>query len=262
MPTLQRNGSTLYYELYDEAPSSDNAPTVVLLHGVGGNHASWFHQITAWRARWRVVVPDARGFGNSTDAEGLGRSGFVDDLAAVLEATGCARVVLVGQSMGAGTAISYACANPQRVAGLVVADSLFGIDLPGGVRERMDALTARNASLSQIARVLGATTVATRPDMATLYTALASFNSVNVRTLTGVQQLHRPDDISATGVPTLFVVGGEDVLFPPDEVREVQRCVAGSSFALLETAGHSAYFEAPDAFNAAVEDWLARVGGA
>lgn len=258
MPILQRNDSTLYYELYDDAPSAADAPTLVLLHGVGGNHASWFYQIAAWRASRRVLVIDARGFGNSSDAEGLGRSGFVDDLAAVLDAASCRRAVFIGQSMGAGTAISYGCAHPERVAGLVIADSLFGIALPAGVHERMETLTARNASLSQIARVLGASTVANRPDTATLYTALASFNAVNVRTLKGVQTLHTPDAIASIGAPVLFVVGEEDALFPPDEVREVQRNVAGSSFALLEGVGHSAYFEGPQAFNACIEDWLAR----
>jgi pimeloyl-ACP methyl ester carboxylesterase len=256
MPTLQRGDSTLYYELTGDAAPAGDSLTLVLLHGVGGNHASWFYQVTAWRARYRLLVIDARGFGNSVDADKHGRDAFVDDLAAVLDATSCGRVVLIGQSMGAGTAISYACANPARVAGLVIADSLFGIALPPGMRERMAALTERNASLSQVERVLGPTTVATRPDMATLYTALASFNAVNVRTLTGTQALHAPDEIAATGAPVLFVVGGEDVLFPPEEMREIHRHVTGSSFALLEGVGHSAYFEAPDAFNASVENWL------
>ena len=255
MTSLRRGDSSLYYELHDEAPEVPR-DTLVLLHGVGGNHASWFEQVTAWRARYRLLVVDARGFGNSTDVEDLGRDGFVDDLAAVLDAAGVRRAVLVGQSMGGGTAVAYTCTHPERVAALVLADTLFGIALPPGVDARMAALTERNAALTQLQRVLGPTTLATAPARATLYTALASFNRYNVRTLTGTQSLHAPADIAATGVPTLFVVGAEDVLFPPAEVRVVHEAIDNSSFVELTASGHSAYFETPDPFNAAVLDWL------
>ena len=262
MPYVQAGRSALYYEVHGQA-AADGAPTLVLLHGVGGNHASWFHQVDAWRARHRILVPDARGFGNSTDEEGAGRDRFADDLEAVLQDSGTdGRIVLIGQSMGGGTALTYACRHPRRVAALVLADTLFGLALPAGVRERMQALTRRNAQLSQVQRVLGPTCVRERPAMAALYTALASFNRVNVRTLAGAQPLHEPAELAATGVPVLFVVGEEDVLFPPDEVAAVQACVPGSSLARLPACGHSAYFESPDAFNGAVMGWLAGLPGA
>ncbi len=259
MTQLAVGASSLYHELYDAAPGRDR-PTLVLLHGVGGNHASWFHQVTAWRDRFRVLVLDARGFGNSVDAEDAGRSRFVEDLAAVLDATDTRRAVLVGQSMGGGTALAYACRHPERVAALVLADTLFGFALPPGVDERMAALTARNAQLTQLQRVLGPTFLAAHAAQATLYTALASFNRYNVRTLTGTAPVNTVADLAATRVPTLFLVGEEDVLFPPAEVRLVHEATPGSQFAVLPASGHSAYFEAPDAFNETVLGWLAGIG--
>ena len=56
------------------------------------------------------------------------------------------------------------------------------------------------------------------------------------------------------------VVGDEDVLFPPPEVKAAQRELPGSRFVELPGAGHSAYFETPAAFNDAVIGWLAQTG--
>lgn len=256
MTIIKRGGSTLYYEVHGSASA---APALVLLHGVGGNHASWFHQITAWRDRFQVIVPDARGFGGSNDAEGTGRGDFLRDLECVLDAQNIQRCVLIGQSMGGGTAIDYACAHPDRTAALVLADTLFGMSLPPTLRDEMAELSQRTAQYSQQERVLGATFRSTQPAQCTLYTSLASFNQANVRTLKGKQTEHSLDDISATAVPVLFVVGEEDVLFPPAAVRTVHEGVAGSRFVEMPQVGHSAYFEAPGEFNRIVEDWLAEV---
>ncbi len=255
MPFIRINATDLYYELYEEAESAPPV-TLVLMHGVGGNHASWFHQVAAWRERYRLLLVDARGFGNSIDAEGAGRDRFLADLEAVLDAADVGKAVLIAQSMSGATAVSYTCRDPGRVAGLVLADTLLGITLPEALRERMDRLTARNAALTQVERVLGTTCVRTNPAMATLYVALASFNRTTIKSLSGSQPLHSPDDIAATGVPTLFLVGEEDVLFPPSEVRAAQKLVAGSVIVELPASGHSAYFETPVAFNDAVENWM------
>ncbi len=258
MPTVAADGATLYYELYDEAGA--DAPTLVLLHGVGGNHASWYQQIVAWRSRFRLLVPDARGFGNSSDPQRLGRDRFVEDLALLLVDSDTPSAVLVGQSMGGGTALSYACRYPQQAAGLVLADTLFGLQLEPQQQRRMAALTERNAGLGQVQRVLGPTCIDNHPDRALLYTAIASFNQANVRTLTGTQASHSPAELAAAGVPVLFLVGEEDVLFPPEEVAEASRQVAGADYVCIARSGHSAYFETPEAFNREVEAWLEQRG--
>lgn len=258
MKTIKRGETTLYYEVH--GPASAEC-TLVLLHGVGGNHASWFHQVTAWRERFRLVVPDARGFGKSNDAEGAGRDGFLQDLECVLDAENVQRCVLIGQSMGGGTAIDYACEHPDRTMALVLADTLFGISLPSAQQEEMAEVSRRTATYSQQERVLGSTFRRRQPAESTLYTALASFNQVNVRTLQGKQVEHLLEEISATAVPVLFVVGEEDLLFPPAIVRKVHDGVTGARFIELPKVGHSAYFEAPEAFNRVIEYWLEGVTG-
>ncbi|MCP1120800.1 alpha/beta fold hydrolase [Robbsia andropogonis] len=266
MPYLNRGASRLYYELHGvEAPVvatqavKPAKPVWVLLHGVGGNHASWFHQIAAWRTQVGLLVVDARGFGNSTDAEAAGRGAFVDDLHALLNALQLDRVVLIAQSMGGGTAIHFAIRHPARVSALVLADTMVGLQLPPDMAARMAPVVARANALTQLERVLGPTFQARAPAQSYLYTALASFNETNVRSLTGEQAQATPAELGALGLPILFVAGNEDVLFPPQEIAALAAATTGAEFLEIQDAGHSAYFEQPDVFNHAVKAWLDRV---
>lgn len=254
MAFVDRGASRLYFE------SAGTGPALVLSHGVGGNHASWFPQIAALAGRFRIISWDHRGFGLSSDAEGLGRAGFIDDLKAVLDAAEVDRCVLIGQSMGGGTSLGFACTYPDRVAGLVMADSLSQAMLPAEIASRMAENAALTADLPQIARVLGATIQREAPTAATLYSQIAGFNATSLRTLRGEMPCFAAETLSATAIPTLFIVGEEDILFPPWAVRAFQSQVAGSRYVELARTGHSACFERPDAFNATLEAWLADIG--
>lgn len=250
MPYITVGDSDLYYEEYGQGYP------IVLLHGVGGNHASWYHQVHAWGNQYRIIVPDARGFGNSNDIEGLGRSAFVADLLALLDVLNIDSVVIVGQSMGGGTAAVFACQYPDRVDGVVLADTLFSLVLPEEIRESMRELSARTSKLSQLQRVLGAEFRATHPEMAMLYSMLASFNATNVHNLRGQQDPIALEDLAGSNVPVLYLVGEDDILFPAEAVRVVHEHTPGSTFEIVPKAGHSPYFERAKDFNERVEAWL------
>lgn len=95
---------------------ADRTP-VVLLHGGAVDRRMWANQMTGLGDR-RVVAPDARGHGESSDAVAPYR--LADDVVALLDALEIERAVLVGLSMGGGTAVDVALEHPGRVAGLVV----------------------------------------------------------------------------------------------------------------------------------------------
>ncbi|MBM9463662.1 alpha/beta fold hydrolase [Aeromicrobium sp. YIM 150415] len=102
---------------YAETPGPAGPPPIVLLHGGGVDHRMWRPQATAFDDR-RVIAPDARGHGGSSDASATYR--LADDVIALLDALGIDRAVLVGVSMGGGTAVDVALEYPDRVAALVV----------------------------------------------------------------------------------------------------------------------------------------------
>ncbi len=254
MPYLAIAEAKVYYEVHGEGPA------VVLAHGVGGNHAGWFQQVAVLARSYQVVTFDHRGFGNSTDPEGHGRSAFVEDLRALLDHLQIGRAALVGQSMGGGTVAGFACRYPKRTAALVLADTLQGIEETEGNRALMAQARAANEPLSQLERVLGDEFRGREPTMSLLYSQIASFNATDRRSLRGsfTPQVSAAD-LSRTQVPILFVVGEHDRLFPPAAVRALQREVAGSFQVEISGAGHSAYFERPIEFNDSVLSFLQAV---
>ncbi|MEN5075228.1 alpha/beta hydrolase [Isoptericola cucumis] len=100
-----------------DAPDAPGRLPLVLLHGGAVDHRMWGPQLEAFPER-RVVAPDARGHGGSSDADAPYR--LADDVVALLDALGVDRAVLAGVSMGGGTAVDVALEHPDRCAALVV----------------------------------------------------------------------------------------------------------------------------------------------
>jgi pimeloyl-ACP methyl ester carboxylesterase len=253
MPYRTVNGANLYYESYGEGQP------IVFVHGSGGNHASWFHQIDAFSNGFRVIVYDQRGFGNSEDVDGRGRAAMVADLGGLLDHLEIARAVLVAQSLGGGTCTGYTVRHPGRVAGLALCDTLTGIRLPPDVGAIMAEVSKRTAGLSQAIRVLGPQTRERFPEKAILYTQLASFNTYRFGATPGAFDPVDPAMLAATGVPILYVVGSDDILYPPDCIRRVQSLVPNSQFVEIAGVGHSAYFEDAATFNRHLRAFVAKL---
>lgn len=252
MPTVPINGFELYYEVHGKGPS------VVFAHGVGGNHAIWFNQIPFFARSYQVVVFDHRGFGNSRDnANGPGRSRFVEDLKALLDHLGIERTALVGQSMGGGTCTGFTVRYPERVSALVLADTIIGIKLPDQLASRMANVRKRTEELAQLDRVLGPTFHKKEPVQSQLYSQINSFNMVNRSSLGGsFGSGYTPQELADTKVPIMFVVGRDDILIPPDVVAAMHQLIPGSQFLEVPDCGHSVYFEDPKTFNEAIIRFL------
>ena len=99
---------------------------VVFVHSLAGNSSHWAAQLEHLRPSRRAVALDLRGHGRSEPPKNGDYSiaGMAGDVAAVVDALGLDRFVLVGHSMGGGVALSYAGAHPERVAGLLLVDPI------------------------------------------------------------------------------------------------------------------------------------------
>jgi pimeloyl-ACP methyl ester carboxylesterase len=113
-------------------PDADGMPWL-LVHGVTASHLAW-----SWVAREasdvRLLAPDLRGRGRSADLQGpFGMAVHADDLAAVLDAAGVDRALIVGHSMGAFVSAVFADRHPDRAAAVVLVDGGLPLDLPPGM---------------------------------------------------------------------------------------------------------------------------------
>jgi pimeloyl-ACP methyl ester carboxylesterase len=112
-----------------------SGPTVVLAHGFGGSARNFGPQMRALKDRHRVVRYDARGHARSeapTDPAAYTPATFVGDMGRVLDDLGVATAVVGGLSMGAGIALRFAFAHPERVRGLVLCAFPAAADDPDG----------------------------------------------------------------------------------------------------------------------------------
>ena len=256
MAILTIDNNDFYYEVHGEGEP------VVLAHGLGGNHASWFKQVAVLSKVYQVITFDHRGFGNSTDKENIGRSGFVSDLLALLDHLNITKAAFVGQSMGGGTVITFANQYPERVAGLVIADSLHGLVENDDVEKLMNAAREATTNLSQLERVLGKNYHDKNSEAALLYQQLNSFNNTDRSNLNGQYSSNKvaPAQLAEIGAPIMFLAGQDDILFPIDAMRLVQEQVTNSFIVEFDNCGHSAFFEKPIEFNDSLLSFLQMAG--
>ena len=127
------SGGDLHVGVWEPAAHQGGAPTVLLVHGVTSSHLAW-QQVVAALPEARLIAPDLRGRGRSRDLEGpAGLAAHAADLAAVLDHFGVDRVLVVGHSMGAFVAVTFAHLHPEHVRRLVLIDGGLPLDVPEGL---------------------------------------------------------------------------------------------------------------------------------
>lgn len=247
MPTVDNNGTSIYYEVHGEGSP------VVFVHGSGGHHAAWWQQVVALRDEHTVVTLDLRGFGNSDSDETYDSLNFPGDIVAVLEDADLTDAVLVGQSIGAAAALKAALRVPQRIRGVILAHSLGGIDAPE-VTPLVKADRAEAEKLPVIDRLLTKQFRAEQPAKTFLFTQQGTFNKARMQDLRNLAT-DGPTvaDLEAAGVRVAFLAGEKDAVISPATVTKAHELVAGSLLEVVPGAPHSMYWEAPDLFNTAVK---------
>jgi len=144
--------------------------------------------------------------------------------------------------------------EPDRVAGLVLADTSGGIvsaDIASELRKNLAALPA-----DPLARSLSLTFPQREPELTFLYAALGRLTLSIRESLEGLllsedgPSLADLADWAVYKVPTLVIVGAEDVMVTPVVAHMVSAHLKSSKLEVIHGAGHSAYFEKPKEFNA------------
>jgi pimeloyl-ACP methyl ester carboxylesterase len=136
---VQITGRDVHLEALDFGGTGTGA---LLLHGLAGTAREW-EETAAWLAEThRVVALDQRGHGRSERRPAdVTREAFVADAVAAIEQLGLARVVLIGQSLGAHTAFLVAAKRPDRVRALVVAEASPAKADPAAFRQVAELLS-------------------------------------------------------------------------------------------------------------------------
>jgi len=254
--TSTEDSVQIYYETHGKGPA------VLFVHGSGGHHAAWWQQVPALQDRYTVITMDLRGFGRSDSALGeYDARAFPHDIAAVVEAAGVDRVVLVGQSIGAAAALKAALARPQVAAGVVLAHSLGGI-ANDELAQLVRADRAEAEKLPVIDRLLTPQFREWYPERAFLFRQMGTFNTAKMADLRNLNtDGPTTEEVAASGIPVCLLAGEKDAVLSVATVRRAAEVLPGASLDIVAGAPHSMYWETPEKFNAAVERFLEQVYG-
>ena len=246
-----------------------DGPVVVLGHGFGGSARNFLPQARALRDRCRIVRFDARGHARSgapAEAAAYTPEAFVADVSRVLDGVGAARAVVGGLSMGAGIALRFALAHPERVRALVLAAFPPGPRTAGTFaavahafadaieRDGLDAAGARFVWGPSSGLDPGAARLVRRGFLEHPPHGLAHTLRGVIAAQPSVEEL--APRLAALAQPALVVVGAEDrVSLAPS--RALAAALPGARLAIVEGAGHVVNLARPAEFNVTLEEFLA-----
>lgn len=252
MPKLDRDGVKIHYEIHGEGPP------VLLSHGYSATCRMWDGQIAALKDRYKVIVWDMRGHGESDypkEREKYSEALTVEDMVAVLRAAGADTAVIGGLSLGGYMTLAFHARHPAMCRALMLFDTGPGF-------KKDEARAQWNATAEQRAQNLEAKGLA----------ALGSSDEVRIsrhRDASGLAGAARGmlaqvdarviTSLESVKVPTLVLVGANDTNFLAATDYMAAK-IAGSKKVVIADAGHAANLHQPAAFNRAVEGFLAGLG--
>jgi pimeloyl-ACP methyl ester carboxylesterase len=234
---------------------------LVLIHAFPLTADLFRPQLEAPPPGWRLVAPDML----------EPPEGSMDDYAArveaVVHALGLAGSPLVvgGVSMGGYIMFSLLRRATLSIRALIFADTRAEADTEEGraARQKMIALVdaegASGVAREMAPKLVGETTKRECPEAVSTVNELTSANSPAAIRAAVAAMMARPDStplLPSITVPTLVVVGEEDVLTPPSNADTLARGIRGSRLVRIAKAGHLASFEQPDVFTAELMRFL------
>ncbi len=251
----------------DSVPGASDLRTIVLLHAFPLGANMWEPQIRSIPKGWRLITPDLRGFGGTSEADGGTPSmdDYARDVIDLLAALGITRAVVGGCSMGGYATFAVIRRAPEIVEGVVLADTRAGADsLEGRANRRsMLALVDREGpsgvARDMMPKLLGRTTRETDTTVESTVRRLIKQQSPEGIRGAILRMMDRPDSMSllpTMTVPVLVLVGEEDELTPVEESRKIAAAIPGARLEIIPSAGHLANLEQPGPFNAALESFL------
>jgi 3-oxoadipate enol-lactonase len=255
----------------DSAPGDSSLRTYVLLHAFPLGANQWEPQMRSIPSGWRLITPDLRGFGGSTELDSpssVAIADYADDVADLMDELSISRAVIGGLSMGGYAALALLQGKPQLIEALVLADTRATADSPEARanRRNMLALVDREGpsgvAREMMPKLLGRTTRELNPAAEAQVRRLIKQQSPVAIRGAIQRMMHRPDStalLPGVSVPTLVIVGEEDELTPPDDSRRMAEAVPGAILVTIPAAGHLSNMEQPDAFNAALNGFLAKL---
>lgn len=259
---IESNGATFNVRI-----DGDKGSWVLLSHGLATHMSMWDELTDALKDRYRVVRYDARGHGGTPATEGnYTLDQLTADAAGVLDALGIEKAHFAGLSMGGMIAQGLMLDYPDRVISAVIADSRHTTTpeftqawlrraeavRKGGIEAVVASTVKRWSSAGLAQRDPG---VVARMEKMIRKTSAEGYRGCAA----ALARLNYGSRLGEIDTPALVICGDEDHGAPPENSRQMQTMIKGSSLLVVEQAGHISNIEKPGIFNSGVLSFFERV---
>jgi pimeloyl-ACP methyl ester carboxylesterase len=241
--TIKANDVTLAY-----ARRGAGKP-LMLIHGFPFDHTAWDEVASLLEADFDLILPDLRGFGESTTVDDpYSMPDMADDLAALLDHLGIGKAALAGHSMGGYVALAFANKYPQRVSGLILVSSQAAADTPERKEGRYK--TAQDVSEKGVEVVAEAMTpklsadAGVRESVKNLILRQGKAGVIGALTAMAEREDSTPR-LASFDFPVGLLHGDADSLIPPEKSHEIKAVLLGARLTILPGAGHMPMLEFP-----------------
>ena len=235
---VQVGSACIYYQVVGAGEP------LVLIHGLSGSGRWWTRNVSPLAQQFRVHIVDLIGFGGSRDGHRFVLNEAAAHLTQWLDQLGIERTSLIGHSMGGFIAADLAADFPERVDRLVLVDAAA---LPFGRGHLHHAVGLAHGLRRLPVRFLPVLiTDAWRAGPMTILHAARELVTTDIS-----------PKLAQIRAPTLVVWGEHDSVIPLELGRQLGERLPGARFTVIPRAGHNPMWDAPEAFNRVVVDFLA-----
>ncbi len=264
MPKINANHVELYYEVH----GPENAPVLVLNNGILMTTASWPFQTGVLAQRYRVLLYDCRGQGQSDHPDSpYSMELHADDLAALLERLDVEQAHIAGISYGGELAQVFAHKYPGRTRSLILADTVseIGPELQSTVQNWIAAARSQDGNTFFDATVSwNFSPQFMRENPRVLEDARPRYGKLDfpavIRLCQCFLEFYFTQHLAEIKAPTCILVGENDMLKGRRYAEILRRGIPGAELHVLREAGHASCWERAAEFNTVVLGFLAKQG--
>ena len=259
---LHAGESALFYEMHGSGPD------VVLLHPYPCDHTFWLPVVPYLETRFRLILPDLRGLGQSQPAgEVTTMAQLAQDALRLCDSLGIGRAIFAGCSVGGYALFELWRQARERVKAFAFLDTRAGLDGEAGVKGRLQAaedVLQRGPAWAieqMMPRMVSPYTLSSRPDVVEL--AQSTMHRATAAGMAALQRgmAARADSLSTLPtiqVPTLVLGGEDDVPSPVAELESIAGGIPGAELKIIPRAGHMAALERPEEAGPILRDFFER----
>lgn len=264
------SGKPAFVSLRFDDHGSSGSPALLLIHGHPFNRSMWQPQVrAAVDMGWRVVIPDLRGYGQSSPiVSSFAFEAFAGDLLSLLDDLSIDRFVVGGLSMGGQVAMDVCRQAPHRVRGLLLAATFPQSESPEGkirryaMADRLISQGMAGYATEVLPKMVGELCLKDQPDIGRAVLEMMLTTNPHAAAAALRARAERPpyeQVLAQFARPASVVVGDHDAFTTRDDALKMASLLQDCDLQWMPGVGHMPNLEQPEQFNAVLARLLKRV---